>query len=176
MPATISKAPITESLYQTPERDHFIRQVSVGWKYRLYLLWKIPAAFRSGIRLEKMSYEGAIVSVPFKRFTQNPFRSTYFACLSMAAELSTGILVKMGTTVGDPGVSMLITQMDAQFVKKAKTRTYFHCDEGAVILAAVEETRATGEPVEVTIKTIGKNAEGEKIAEFQFTWWLRARQ
>ena len=53
---------------------------------------KLPAAFFSGVRIKEVGETKCRVSVPYKWFTQNPFRSTYFACLAMAAEMSTGAL------------------------------------------------------------------------------------
>jgi len=82
------------------------------------------------------------VSIPFKWFSQNPFRSTYFACLSMAAEMSTGALALGHLYKRKPTVSMLVVKTEGEYFKKAVGRTYFTCEDGAAIQSAVERDRA----------------------------------
>ena len=53
-------------------------------KFRLFLLSKLPSAYFSGVRVRYVDEEKAVVSVPYKWFTTNPFRSTYFAMLRQA--------------------------------------------------------------------------------------------
>src|SRR5215217_3906023 len=89
-------------------------------KFRMFLLSKLPAAYFAGLRLVEASPERCVVTVPFKWFTQNPFGSIYFACLSMAAEMSTGALAMAAIYKRPQKVSMLVVQSEAQFFKKAK--------------------------------------------------------
>ncbi len=81
------------------ENAAFLRLLGSPIRFRLYLLTRIPSAFFSGLRVEKATAESCTVTVPFKWFTKNPFRSTYFACLSMAAEMSTVILAMTGVSL-----------------------------------------------------------------------------
>ncbi|MET0241909.1 MAG: thioesterase, partial [Flavitalea sp.] len=62
--------------------NKFARLVNSGFRFRLFLLAKLPSAYFSGVRVRSLDEEKCIVTVPFKWFSQNPFRSTYFACLS----------------------------------------------------------------------------------------------
>jgi hypothetical protein len=73
-------------------KTQLITKLNNKWKFGFYLWLKLPAAFYSGVRLVKANENEATASVPYKRMSQNPFGSTYFACLAMAAELSTGVL------------------------------------------------------------------------------------
>ena len=84
------------------------------FKFRLFLLSKLPAAYIAGIRIKECNDEVCSVSVPYKWLTQNPFRSTYFACLSMAAEMSTGALAMANVYKRKPSASMLITSVDSK--------------------------------------------------------------
>ena len=61
-------------------------------KFRLFLLKNLPAAYFSGLKILSADSDRTVVSVPYRWLTRNPFRSIYFASLSMAAEMSTGIL------------------------------------------------------------------------------------
>lgn len=139
------------------------------------MLRKLPAAAFSGLRIVSANEEGCSVSVPYRWFTTNPFRSTYFACLSMAAELSTGVLV-MGQVWGrKPPVSMLVTGLEARFYKKATDITYFTCTDGLAVKNAVQKALATGEGQSVRMYSEGKNPAGETVASFVFEWSLKAK-
>lgn len=154
----------------------FIEFVKHPVKFRMFLLSKLPAAFFSGVRVLGISEEKAIVTVPYKWFSQNPFKSTYFACLAMAAELSTGLLAMLNTYKHQPAVSMLVVSMEANYFKKAVGPTAFICEDGKLIADAVNEAIQTGESRVVKAKSTGKNREGELIAEFYITWSFRSKK
>lgn len=154
----------------------FIKLMKHPVKNRMFLFTRLPAAFFAGVRLRDVSEHSCQVSVPYKWLSQNPFRSTYFACLSMAAEMSTGALAMSNVYRSSPPVSMLVVKVESEYFKKATTRTYFVCDDGALFTRAVEEAIATGEPRTVRAKSVGRNKEGDLIAEFYFTWSFRAKR
>ncbi|GAA3950476.1 DUF4442 domain-containing protein [Chitinophaga oryziterrae] len=155
----------------------FIRFVQHPLKFSLYLLWKLPSAWLAGVRVKQIQEDSCITVVPYKWLSQNPFRSTYFACLAMAAEMSTGMLAIMYTrAVAPKQVSMLVTGMEATFVKKATGKTYFTCEEGNTIAAAVNKTIETGEGVTLTVDSTGKSHDGTVIAIFRITWSFKAKK
>ncbi|HEV9037114.1 MAG TPA: DUF4442 domain-containing protein, partial [Puia sp.] len=88
-------------------------------KSRLFLLTNLPSALFSGLRVVEADTDHCAVTVPYKWFTRNPFRSTYFACLSMAAEMSTGVLAMAAANESQPPVSMLVVRTEADYTKKA---------------------------------------------------------
>ena len=145
------------------------------WKVWIYLLTKLPAAFFSGVRLQYISGEHCIVRVPFKWFSQNPFRSTYFACLAMGAEMSTGLLALMYIYNIDPAISMLVTKVEGEFYKKAVGLTTFVCNEGQLVSEAVANCILTQKPSLLRIASNGTNPKGELIATFYVTWSFRQR-
>jgi hypothetical protein len=153
----------------------FFALVTHPVKLKLYLLKNLPAAFFSGLKVIHANEKECRVSVPFKWFTQNPFRSTYFACLSMAAELSTGVLAMASVYGRKPSVSMLITGMESRFYKKAKGITYFFCEDGDIVTTAVDLAITSGNGQEIKLYTRGTNSDGDVVAEFWFTWSFRAR-
>ncbi|MBI1343822.1 MAG: DUF4442 domain-containing protein [Terrimonas sp.] len=136
---------------------------------------KLPAAWLSGVRVKEVDAKKAAVTVPYKWLSQNPFRSTYFACLSMAAELSTGILAMGHLYKRNPAVSMLVVKVESEYFKKATGTTTFYCEEGGQIKATIEESIATGEGRSFRARSIGKNKEGETVAAFHITWSFKAR-
>src|ERR1700712_4573850 len=141
----------------------------------MYLLYKLPAAFFSGIKIREIDEEKCVASVPYKWLTQNPFRSTYFASLAMAAEMSTGTLALSNVYKRTPAISMLVTKMEAAYFKKATGTIYFTCEEGQKIALIIHEAESTGEGKNKEIKSQGLDKNGELIAEFLFTWSFKAR-
>ena len=149
--------------------DEFFKLTSSPLKFRLYLLTKLPAAFFAGLRITKADGEQCTVSLPYRWSTRNPFRSIYFACLGMAAEMSTGILAMARVYKSNPRVSMLVVGSEANFLKKATGRTSFHCTDGQAIREAVERAKTTREAQLVKTRSVGTNQQGETVAEFFIT-------
>jgi hypothetical protein len=154
----------------------FIRLMKHPLKFRLFLLSKLPSAYFTGVRIKDADEDKCITTVPYKWFSKNPFRSTYFASLAMAAEMSTGTLALIHLYKRKPSVSMLLTKLEAGYFKKATSKTSFVCNDGQLIRQAIEESVATGEARTVRAKSTGMNGNGEIIAEFFITWSFKARK
>jgi hypothetical protein len=153
----------------------FLSLVQNSWKFRLFMLSKLPAAFFSGVRVKEISADAAKVTVPYKWFSQNPFRSTYFACLSMAAEMSTGLLAMMQVHGRKPAVSMLVVKIEGEFLKKATGISTFTCHDGHLIARTVEEAIQTGASSQIRTESVGRSEKGEVVAIFHVTWSFRAK-
>jgi hypothetical protein len=153
----------------------FIRLMKHPFKFRMFLFAKLPSAYFAGVRIREIDEKRCVVSVPYKWLSQNPFRSTYFACLSMAAEMSTGSLAMAHLYKIDPPVSMLVVKVESSYFKKATGRSYFTCEDGPLFVKAIEETTATGEARSVVARSVGKNNDGEVIAEFFITWSFKVK-
>ncbi len=153
----------------------FIKQITHPLKGKLFLLLKLPSAFFSGVRIKSVTGEQCVVTVPYKWFSQNPFRSTYFACLAMAAEMTTGVLGLMQISGRKPGVSMLVISIEGNFFKKATDVTSFVCEDGKGFEELVDEAIATGEAKAIKAKSVGRNKAGETFAEFYITWSFKAK-
>jgi hypothetical protein len=158
------------------EATRLVRGMTSPWKMRGYFLAKLPLALAAGVRLHELDRERCTTSVPFGWRTQNPFRSTYFAALSMAAELSTGALGMLATRLAAEPVAMLIVGLRASFEKKATSRTTFVCADGARAFGAVAATLASGEPATAEMEAVGSLADGTVVARFTFTWSFKVRR
>lgn len=154
---------------------NFLRLIKHPAKFRMFLLYKLPAAFFSGLKIEEVDENKCTISIPFKWLTQNPFRSAYFASLSMAAEMSTGVLAMMHLYKKKPPISMLVTKMEANYYKKAVGRTYFLCEDGMQLREIIDESISFNEARTVVVKSVGSNREGEAIADFYFTWSFKPK-
>ena len=155
--------------------DDFIKLIKHPVKFRVFLLMKLPSAFFCGVRVQHISKEKAAVTVPYKWLSQNPFKSTYFACLAMAAEMSTGLLAMANTYKSNPAVSMLVTGLQAIYHKKATGITTFTCEDGNAISNTVADAIQSGEGKTFKAKSVGRNKEGEVVAEFFIEWSFKAK-
>ncbi|TBR19546.1 MAG: DUF4442 domain-containing protein [Chitinophagaceae bacterium] len=149
--------------------------ITHSFKSKWFLLTQLPSAFFSGVRVRKIDEDRCEVSVPHQWFSKNPFRSTYFACLGMAAEMSTGALSLGHLFKKSPAVSMLVVHSTAEFFKKATDVTTFICVDGLLLKKTIEEAISSGESKSVAVKSVGKNVAGEVIAQFQFTWSFKVK-
>ena len=146
------------------------------FKFRLFLLTRLPAAYLAGIRIRECNDDFCSVSISYNWLTQNPFRSTYFACLSMAAEMSTGALAMANVYQRKPSTSMLITSVDSKYHKKAIGKTIFTCREGLTMKQTINQAYATSSPQMIRVKSEGYNQQNELVAEFWFTWSFKVKQ
>lgn len=153
----------------------FQNLVNNSFLFRIYLLKSLPMAFIAGVRVKELSADKAITTIKFGWLTQNPFRSMYFACQAMAAEMSTGLLVMNAIYNSSPAVSMLIIQNKARFLKKAVGKITFTCADGNHIKEIITKVKQGGEGVTTDLIAVGKDESGDIVAEFTFTWSLKAK-
>lgn len=154
----------------------FVRMMKHPVKFRLYLLSKLPSAFFSGVRVKAINETHCEVTVPYKWFSKNPFRSTYFACLSMAAEMSTGALSLLHLYQRKPAVSMLVIKLESEYFKKAVDTTTFVCEEGVKIKETIEECVSSGEARTIRVRSVGRNKANEVVAEFFISWSFKVKK
>ena len=159
----------------TPSKQSFLNLANHPWKFRSYLFYKLPAAFFSGIKISEIDEERCVTSVPYKWLTQNPFRSTYFASLAMAAEMSTGMLALSNVYKRIPAVSMLVTKMEAAYFKKATGTVFFTCNQGREIAASIDEAVFTREAKKIIVTSTGRDKGDDLVAEFLFTWSFKTK-
>jgi hypothetical protein len=144
-------------------------------KLNIFLFFKLPSAYISGVRVKQISTEMCTVSVRYRWINQNPFNSMYFAVQAMAAELSTGALVMLHIKNSGKKISMLVANNKGNFSKKAKGRITFTCNDGNLIENAIAKTIATGEGQTFWMKSIGIDEQGDQVSEMNFEWSVRVK-
>ena len=144
-------------------------------KFRMFLFSKLPSAYFAGVRIKSIDETSCEVTVPYKWFSQNPFRSTYFACLSMAAEMSTGALAMGYLYKRKPSVSMLVIRTEGEYFKKATDKTTFTCEDGLLIKQAIEESVSINEARTIIATSVGRNKANEIVAQFKITWSFKLK-
>jgi hypothetical protein len=175
---TISSHPLVQEYLSNQEKNQqkFLKVIRSPFLFRLFLVQKLPMGFIAGLRVTELSADKCAVTVPYRWLNQNPFQSTYFAVLAMAAEMSSGMLAFMATFESKPSVSMLVTRVEADFVKKATGLTTFTCEDGAGIRETAIRAVETGESLTFVSESLGRNAAGEVEARFRVTWSMKMRR
>jgi len=136
---------------------------------------KLPSAYLCGVRVKTITTEKCVVMVRHNWINKNPFNSLYFAVQAMAAELSTGALVMSAIRKSENNISMLVVSNKSSFSKKATGLITFRCENGKEVVQAVNKTIATGEGVNITMKSVGTNEKGEQVSEMFFDWSIRPK-
>lgn len=157
-------------------QQQFCKKMQSPWLLRFFLLLKMPIGWLTGMRVVELDQVHASTTVSYQWINRNPFRSIYFSVMAMTAELSTGALVLMAIEGVKPRIACIIVGMEAEFVKKATSRIYFTCHEGAKVFERVSQCISSGEPKTIKLKTEGKTKDGTLVAVFNFTWSFRQRR
>jgi hypothetical protein len=157
------------------KENKFQKLVNNRILFRLYLLKSLPMEYIDGIRVKQLTDEKSITVIKYGWLTQNPFKSMYFACLAMAAEMSTGLLMLNSVYGSVPAISMLVVKNEAVYHKKAIGKITFTCTDGKQIAEMIKKTKESGEGVTTDVKSIGVDESGDVVAEFSLTWSLKAK-
>ncbi|TAE17216.1 MAG: DUF4442 domain-containing protein [Bacteroidetes bacterium] len=153
----------------------FQQKITNPLSFTLFLATQLPTAWFCGIKVQSLTPEQAQITVRQKWFNKNPFRSIYFAVLSMAAEIATGVLAMGHLYQIKPGVSMLVTEVKSNFYKKATGKIVFTCTSGNAMQQAITQSIETGQGTQAIGHAVGTNEEGVVVAEFWFTWSFKAK-
>ncbi len=166
---------IQPSVEISPAIKKFIDQVTHPILFRFFLLGKLPLALIARTRIKSLDTQEAKVSIPYGWLNKNPFNSTYFAALSMAGEMATGLLGLMAVRTASQPVLIIVSGMKSTFSKKAVGVTTFTCSQGHLFFEAVEQTLRTGEAVTVSSTSIGRDEKGMEVARFVVDWSIKKK-
>ena len=143
-------------------------------KINRWMLFKLPAAWLSGVRLTSINDSKCEAKVRFKWINQNPYHSMFWAVQGMAAELTTGMLLTKCIQDSNANISMLLVSNKSSFHKKAVGKITFTCSEGKV---AKQLTNSTIQNItsKAWLKASGYDEEGDLVSEFEFEWSCKKR-
>ncbi len=144
-------------------------------KINTFLLFKLPSAYFTGVRVTRISENTCETSVKFRWINQNPFNSMFWAVQGMAAELSTGALVMSKIKASGKNISMLVASNRATFQKKARGRIHFSCENGELITKALKKTMDTGEGKTFWMRAEGRDSVGDVVSLFEFEWTVKQK-
>jgi hypothetical protein len=151
------------------------RRVLNPWSFWFFLWKTLPLAAMAGLRLRTLDEARCTVLLPGGWRTQNPFRSTYFAAQSMAAEMSTGAPAMVLVGGAPASVAMLVREVRGVFTRKIAGPAVFTFDDVASLRATIERAAASGEALTFLARSVGTTADGTVAAEFEITWPFKRR-
>ena len=138
------------------------------------MLFKLPAAWLTGVRILSISDTKCEVKVRFKWINQNPYRSMFWAVQGMAAELTTGMLLTKSIQESNTNISMLLVGNKSNFYKKAVGKIKFICDQGETAKELINLTKKNITH-KAWLKAKGFDETGDIVSEFDFEWSCKKR-
>ena len=139
-----------------------------------WMLFKLPAAWLTGVRISSISDTKCEVKVRFKWINQNPYRSMFWAVQGMAAELTTGMLLTKSIQESNTNISMLLIGNKSNFYKKAVGKIMFICDQGETAKELINLTKKNITH-KAWLKAKGFDETGDIVSEFDFEWSCKKR-
>jgi hypothetical protein len=139
-----------------------------------WMLFKLPAAWLTGVRILSISDTKCEVKVRFKWINQNPYRSMFWAVQGMAAELTTGMLLTKSIQESNTNISMLLVGNKSNFYKKAVGKIKFVCDQGETAKELINLTKKNITH-KAWLKAKGFDETGDMVSEFDFEWSCKKR-
>ena len=142
---------------------------------KYYTLFKLPAAFFTGVRVRNIDEKQCTVRVRLNFMNKNPFRSMFWAVQGMAAELSTGALIMHALHGSNTKASMLVIENKATFSKKAVGRINFSCSQGEAVLNAIHAAKEANAPQKLWLHANGYDEAKEEVSSFSFLWTIKVK-
>ena len=143
--------------------------------FNFFLILKLPLAFLAGVKLISLNDTYSTIQLKYNYLNKNPFKSIYFAALSMAGELASGILAASFTYKNNPRISMLVIGVKIEFSKKAVGIINFTCNQGKEIQDCINKSIITKEGQTIDVITTATDKEGDIVAVFNIRWSFKSK-
>lgn len=158
------------------EKSEALRQELLRpWRFKLYLLKKLPLAFCAGLRLARLDHQECVVALPGGWRTQNPFGSTYFAAQAMAAEMSTGAPAMILALGAPQSIALILVEIRAAFSKRILGPALFTFSDLGAMHEAIEQAGVQDGPVRFTARSMARGEDGVVASAFEVTWSFKRR-
>jgi len=153
----------------------YLKKVNNSLLYRLFLMVKLPIAWISGLKVNEVTAERALVSITHRYLNKTPFKSMYFACQAMAAEMSTVLLALGYLDNHSVKISMLALDFNCSFNKKALGEIQFICDDGVLVKDAIQKAAVSNEAVVCVMASNAYDEKGDCVSSFNVTWTFKRK-
>ena len=153
----------------------YLKKVNNSFFYRFFLIAKLPIAWISGLKVYKVTPEKSQIYIRYNYFNQNPFKSMYFACQAMAAEMSTGLLAMGYIDIHSQKISMLVMDLNCKFTKKAVGEIQFVCEDGILVKEAINKAVNSNEGVLCEMISNGYDQKGDIVSSFKIIWSFKLK-
>ena len=145
------------------------------FKYNLFLFKDLPSAWFCGIRISELNNKKCLVRVKHNWFNSNPFRSLYWAVQGMASELTTGMLIIKEKDNFDFSISMLVVSNSSKFLKKAKGKIIFECNDVKIIKDSFQNLTINSPTTVIKLSSKGYDSIGDIVSEFNYEWSIKRK-
>ena len=139
-------------------------------KFRVFTALAMPTARFAGVKIIQLDDISCAATLPGGWRSQNPFKTMYWAVQGMGAELSTGAAPFAISKSMPEKIRMFVVGVESKFTKAAKGKITFTSNDNSISRAAIEESMASGKPVDCNLSAIGTNLSGEVVSEWVFKW------
>ena len=145
-------------------------------RFNMFMFFKLPTAWWSGVRLHSLNESECIVKVKHSWINQNPFKSMFWAVQGMAAEMTTGAFLTREINLSGENISMLVSNNTAKFTKKATGKIRFVCNKGLEVKKLIQKAVDTGDSQTLWIDSTGYNEDNLVVSHFSFEWSVKTRK
>ena len=145
-------------------------------RFNMFMFFKLPSAWWSGVRLHSLNESECIVKVKHSWINQNPFKSMFWAVQGMAAEMTTGAFLTREINLSGENISMLVSNNTAKFTKKATGKIRFVCNKGLEVKKLIQKAVDTGDSQTLWIDSTGYNEDNLVVSHFSFEWSVKTRK
>ena len=145
------------------------------FKYNLYLFKYLPSAWLCGVRVRDLNDKKCIITVKHNWFNSNPFKSLYWAVQGMASELATGLAIIDFANKNSLNISMLVVSNESRFLKKAKGKIRFECDEVIKIKKTLSSLSKNKTTDKIKLKSTAYDESGDVVSEFLYEWSFKLK-
>ena len=155
---------------------NYLNKTNNNFFFRLFLLKNMPIAWLSGLKIDIVTLDTASVFIKFGFLNQNPFKSMYFACQAMAAEMTTGLLAMGHIEDHSENVSMLVLDFHASFSKKAVGKVKFISSDGLLVKKAIQKSIDTRQGVSCSMESKAYDSHGDCVSTYKILWSFKVKE
>ena len=145
------------------------------FKFNSFLFKYLPSAWLCGVRVRDLNDKKCIITVKHNWFNSNPFKSLYWAVQGMASELATGLEIIDFANKNSLNISMLVVSNESIFLKKAKGKIRFECDEVSKIKKTLSSLSKNKTTDKIKLKSTGYDESGDVVSEFIYEWSFKLK-
>lgn len=144
---------------------------------RLFGFFKVPLIWYCRPKILALDEEKVKIKIPLRRRTKNHLNSMYFGTLAVGADVAGGFMAMSKAEARGTKISLAFKAVKAEFLKRPEADVIFTCHDGAVIDKMLDETLASGERVNQSVRIVAtcpSLAADEPMAVFDLTLSVKA--
>jgi hypothetical protein len=139
-------------------------------------LFKVPMIFYTAPTVVEIDLKRCVIKIPLNRRTRNHWGTMYFGTLAVGADCAGGSLAwRIAEEKFGGKISIISKEFHAEFLRRPEGHTFFSCEDGDSITAAMDRATQSGErqnlPIMITATVPSKGS--DPVAKFKLTLSLK---